>query len=171
MAAAGINFHGWPSEYTSLGYPVGADQALPGDLVYYENGGAGSQHIAVYVGNGQAVHGGFNYTQTVVFSTNIGSGPQFYRVAGGPPADVTPAPAPQPDPVPVMTLASAPAPASAVASHPGTRTHVVASGESLSSIAASEGLSSWQPLLDSNPQVTNPDLVYPGQVLTVPSSP
>jgi hypothetical protein len=37
-------------------------------------------HIAVYAGNGQAVHGGYNGNQTVVFSANVGSGPVFIRV-------------------------------------------------------------------------------------------
>ena len=37
-------------------------------------------HIAVYAGNGMAVHGGFNGNQTVVFSANVGSGPVFIRV-------------------------------------------------------------------------------------------
>ena len=37
-------------------------------------------HIAVYAGNGQAIHGGWNGNQTVVNSVNVGSGPVFIRV-------------------------------------------------------------------------------------------
>ena len=81
LAAVGIHFHDWPAGYLSLGRTVSAAEAQPGDLVYYANGGGGSAHIAVYAGNGMAVHGGFNGNQTVVFSVNVGSGPVFIRVS------------------------------------------------------------------------------------------
>jgi cell wall-associated NlpC family hydrolase len=80
LAAVGINFHDWPAGYLSLGRTVSAAEAQPGDLIYYADGGAGVAHIAVYAGNGQAVHGGYNGNQTVVFSANVGSGPVFIRV-------------------------------------------------------------------------------------------
>jgi cell wall-associated NlpC family hydrolase len=80
LAAVGINFHDWPAGYLSLGRTVSAAEAQPGDLIYYTNGGSGMAHIAVYAGNGQAVHGGYNGNQTVVFSANVGSGPVFIRV-------------------------------------------------------------------------------------------
>ena len=80
LAAVGINYHGWPAGYLSLGQTVSAAEAQPGDLIYYADGGAGVAHIAVYAGNGQAVHGGYNGNQTVVFSANVGSGPVFIRV-------------------------------------------------------------------------------------------
>jgi cell wall-associated NlpC family hydrolase len=81
LAAVGINFHDWPAGYLSLGKTVSAAEAQPGDLIYYADGGAGMAHIAVYAGNGQAVHGGYNGNQTVVFSANVGSGPVFIRVS------------------------------------------------------------------------------------------
>ncbi|GAB5077868.1 NlpC/P60 family protein [Arthrobacter sp. AD-310] len=81
LAAVGINFHDWPAGYLSLGRTVSAAEAQPGDLIYYADGGAGVAHIAVYAGNGQAVHGGYNGNQTVVFSANVGSGPVFIRVS------------------------------------------------------------------------------------------
>jgi len=81
LAAVGINYHGWPAGYLSLGKTVSAAEAQPGDLIYYADGGAGMAHIAVYAGNGQAVHGGYNGNQTVVFSANVGSGPVFIRVS------------------------------------------------------------------------------------------
>ncbi|MBT2596035.1 NlpC/P60 family protein [Arthrobacter sp. ISL-72] len=82
LAAVGINYHGWPAGYLSLGRTVSAAEAQPGDLAYYENGGMGLAHIAVYVGNGQAVHGGWNGGTTALFSVNVGSGPVFIRVGG-----------------------------------------------------------------------------------------
>lgn len=82
LAAVGINYHGWPAGYLSLGRTVSAAEAKPGDLAYYENGGMGLAHIAVYVGNGQAVHGGWNGGTTALFSVNVGSGPVFIRVGG-----------------------------------------------------------------------------------------
>ncbi|WP_461174043.1 C40 family peptidase [Arthrobacter sp. Z1-9] len=81
LAAVGINFHDWPAGYLSLGRTVSAAEAQPGDLLYYADGGSGMAHIAVYAGNGQAVHGGYNGNQTVVFSANVGSGPVFIRVS------------------------------------------------------------------------------------------
>lgn len=82
LAAAGINFHGWPAGYLSLGRTVSAGEARPGDLAYYKNGGTGMAHIAVYVGNGMAVHGGWNGGTTSLQSVNVGSGPVFIRVGG-----------------------------------------------------------------------------------------
>jgi len=49
--------------------------------------------------------------------------------------------------------------------------HVVATGDSLSTIAASEQLPDWRPLWDANAEVQNPDLVYEGQKLVVPTGP
>lgn len=77
LAAVGINFHGWPAGYLSLGRTVSAAEAQPGDLIYYADGGMGMAHIAVYIGNGQAVHGGWGGGTTAVFSANVGSGPVF----------------------------------------------------------------------------------------------
>jgi cell wall-associated NlpC family hydrolase len=82
LAAVGIHYHGWPAGYLSLGRTVSAAEARPGDLAYYQNGGMGLAHIAVYVGNGQAVHGGWNGGTTALFSVNVGSGPVFIRVGG-----------------------------------------------------------------------------------------
>jgi cell wall-associated NlpC family hydrolase len=77
LAAAGINFHDWPAGYLSLGRTVSAGEAQPGDLIYYADGGMGMAHIAVYIGNGQAVHGGWDGGTTAVFSVNVGSGPVY----------------------------------------------------------------------------------------------
>ena len=80
LKSVGINYHDWPAGYMKLGTQVSASQAQAGDLVYYANGGTGLAHIAVYAGNGQAVHGGWNGNQTVVNTANVGSGPVYIRV-------------------------------------------------------------------------------------------
>ena len=80
LKSVGINYHDWPIGYTKLGTQVSASQAQAGDLIYYANGGMGLAHIAVYAGNGQAVHGGWNGNQTVVNTANVGSGAVYIRV-------------------------------------------------------------------------------------------
>lgn len=81
LAAVGIQFHDWPAGYLSLGTTVSADQAVPGDLVYYQYSTYGVAHIAVYAGNGQAVHGGWLGNQTVLNSVYLpGGSPVFIRV-------------------------------------------------------------------------------------------
>lgn len=82
LRAAGINFHGWPMDYMRLGTVTSNPQ--PGDLVLYASNGFGQQHIAVYIGNGQAVHGGWNGMGTTIFSVNLptGSAPIYVSPAG-----------------------------------------------------------------------------------------
>jgi cell wall-associated NlpC family hydrolase len=72
LAAANVRFHDWPVGYLSLGYQVSAAEAIPGDLIYYAQNGAAVPHIAVYIGNGRAIHGGWNGNQTVEWSVNVG---------------------------------------------------------------------------------------------------
>ncbi len=55
----------WPSEYIQYGYYVDPSQAVAGNLIYYNNGGNGYDHIAVYIGDGQAVHG--NYSEYIQY--------------------------------------------------------------------------------------------------------
>ena len=80
LKSVGINYHDWPAGYMKLGTQVSASQAQAGELIYYANGGTGLAHIAVYAGNGQAVHGGWLGNQTVVNTANVGSGPVYIRV-------------------------------------------------------------------------------------------
>lgn len=80
LKSVGINYHDWPAGYMSLGTIVSASEAQPGDLIYYANGGMGLAHIAVYAGNGKAIHGGWLGNQTVVNSADIGSGAVYIRV-------------------------------------------------------------------------------------------
>lgn len=80
LKAVGINFHDWPVGYKSLGHIVSREEAVPGDLVYYVNGGTGLAHIGVYAGGDKAVHGGWLGNQTVLGPVDVGSGPEFIRV-------------------------------------------------------------------------------------------
>lgn len=66
-------------QFPAVGQFISASQAIPGDLVFYDNGGYGSSHIAVYAGNGKAVHGGWNGMNVVVSTVDIGSGPRYMR--------------------------------------------------------------------------------------------
>ena len=65
LAAVGINFHGWPEDYLSLGTLT--SNPVPGDIIVY------SGHVAIYVGNGQAIHGGWLGNRTVLASVNCGN--------------------------------------------------------------------------------------------------
>lgn len=58
LAAVGINFHGTPTAYLSLGELT--NNPVPGDICVYQG------HVALYIGNGKAVHGGWLGCQTVV---------------------------------------------------------------------------------------------------------
>jgi cell wall-associated NlpC family hydrolase len=80
LAAAGILYHGWPAGYLSLGPQVSPAAAQPGDLIFYSDGGMGVPHIAVYAGNGLAVHGGWFGGQTVEATAYVGSGPIFIHI-------------------------------------------------------------------------------------------
>lgn len=60
LKAVGINFHGAPYKYTALG--EWTDTPVPGDICIYQG------HVAIYIGNGQAVHGGWMGYTTVVYS-------------------------------------------------------------------------------------------------------
>lgn len=85
LQAAHINFYNWPKYYKTLGHTVAAKDARPGDLIYYANNGMGGSHIAVYIGNGQAIHGGWNGYTTARFSARLpyASAPQYIRVDKG----------------------------------------------------------------------------------------
>lgn len=58
LKAVGINFHGAPYAYSTLG--EWTDNPVPGDICIYQG------HVALYIGNGQAVHGGWLGNQTVI---------------------------------------------------------------------------------------------------------
>lgn len=73
LAVAGMNVpRRWPWQYADLGVDVGPANAQPGDLLLYAAQGGMPAHIAVAVGNGQAVHGGWNGNETRLWSVNVG---------------------------------------------------------------------------------------------------
>ncbi len=86
LALAGVSdaYQLWPDEYIYYGYYTDTPQA--GNLVYYNNGGRGVDHIAIYIGNGLCVHGNFwtadGVSQTIISSVYNGGGgsPQFIQV-------------------------------------------------------------------------------------------
>lgn len=63
--------------YESIGKKISKSQLKAGDIIYYNNAGAGVGHVAVYVGNNKAVHGG-SKGKVVLGGVNIGDGPAFY---------------------------------------------------------------------------------------------
>ncbi len=82
LANAGVSdaYQLWPDQYQGVyGYYTDSPQA--GDLIYYNNGGRGVDHIAVYIGNGQAVHGNYNGKTVIADAYQSGMGnPQYIRV-------------------------------------------------------------------------------------------
>ena len=65
----GVYFHGWPEDYRNFPGAVETSwaDAQPGDILVYRdgssydmNGPGHADHVAIYVGNGMAVHGGWN---------------------------------------------------------------------------------------------------------------
>lgn len=80
IAAVGLTYTGM-ANLGSLGPTIPMSAASPGDIIYYANGGTGSAHIAIYIGGGRAVHGGWSGYNTVVAGVNIGgSAPVFYDI-------------------------------------------------------------------------------------------
>lgn len=60
MANAGVSDAQslWPNEYADM-YGSVTDTPQAGNLIYYNQGGNGLDHVAIYVGDGQAVHGNY----------------------------------------------------------------------------------------------------------------
>ncbi|ROR66214.1 NlpC/P60 family protein [Agrococcus jenensis] len=80
IAAAGLPYTGKNGLF-NLGPTIPMSQASPGDVIYYANGGQGISHVAIYIGGGRAVHGGWSGYNTVVAGVNIGgSAPVFIDV-------------------------------------------------------------------------------------------
>ncbi|TDW08865.1 NlpC/P60 family protein [Breznakia blatticola] len=67
--------------FPELATSLSESQIKPGDLVYYDDAGFGSAHVAIYVGANQAVHGGFegNSVQISHVQLAYASTPRFYR--------------------------------------------------------------------------------------------
>lgn len=82
LANAGVSdaYQLWPDQYAGQ-YGYYTNDPQEGDLLYYNNGGRGVDHIAIYIGNGQAVHGNYE-GKTVIASAYLSTvaSPQFIRV-------------------------------------------------------------------------------------------
>ena len=82
LANAGVSdaYQLWPDQYAGQ-YGYYTNDPQEGDLLYYNNGGRGVDHIAIYIGNGQAVHGNYE-GKTVIASAYLSTAasPQFIRV-------------------------------------------------------------------------------------------
>ena len=82
LANAGVSdaYQLWPDQYVGQ-YGYYTDSPAEGDLIYYNNGGRGVDHIAIYIGNGQAVHGNYNGKTVIAGAYVDGAGtPQYIRV-------------------------------------------------------------------------------------------
>ena len=82
LANAGVSdaYQLWPDQYQGV-YGYYTDSPIAGDLIYYNNGGRGVDHIAIYIGNGQAVHGNYNGKTVIADAYQSGMGnPQYIRV-------------------------------------------------------------------------------------------
>lgn len=82
LAMSGVSdaYQLWPDQYAGQ-YGYYTDTPTAGNLIYYDNGGRGVDHIAIYIGDGQAVHGNYN-GQTVIASVYDGGvgAPQYIQV-------------------------------------------------------------------------------------------
>ena len=82
LANAGVSdaYQLWPDQYAGQ-YGYYTNDPQEGDLLYYNNGGRGVDHIAIYIGNGQAVHGNYNGKTVIASAYQNGMGnPQYIRV-------------------------------------------------------------------------------------------
>lgn len=63
-------------------YDISYEEALPGDVIYYTDGGLGMQHYAVYLGNDLALQGNMDggISRLGSIYLNKGSEPQFKRL-------------------------------------------------------------------------------------------
>ena len=99
--------------------------------------------------------------QVLTLPVPIGGGEEFNLPQPAPAVEAPAVEAPAPAPV----QAEAPAPVQAAA--PQTTTHFVQPNEGLASIARNYGVS-MASLLRAN-SISNPDIIYPGQVLNIPN--
>ena len=110
-----------------------------------------SGHIGVYIGNGEIIEArGFDYG---VVKTTIKdrSFTKWLKIPGLEYSSI-PAPAPEPEPTPA----------------PVVNKYTVKKGDTLSKIAKAHGVT-LKKLIAANPQIKNPNLIYPGQKITIPS--
>lgn len=131
----------------------------PGDLVVYSFSSF-ADHVAIYVGNGRTV-------DTASHHPNGGVGYSRLQRAGGTIAGVV-RPSGSPD-APEPRRAPAAPRESAPPVRASGRTYTVRPGDWLAKIAREQGAGTWRTLYALNgDRVSDPDLIYPGQVLRLP---
>lgn len=58
--------------FLALFHKIPFEEAKPGDIIYYTDGGLGVDHVATYIGDGLAVHGNFGDNhETVIYYANM----------------------------------------------------------------------------------------------------
>ena len=120
---------------------------IPGLAVWKEG------HIGVYVGNGEVIEArGFDYG---VQKYNLSDRPYKYWLKVPGLEYISPAPTPQPVPTPT------PEPS------PVQTTYKVKKGDTLSKIAKVHKVT-LKKLIAANPQIKNPDLIHPGDIINIP---
>lgn len=143
---------------------VSLSSIRPGDLVVYSFSSY-ADHVAMYVGGSRTV-------DTASHHPNGGVGYSTLHRLGGTIAGVV---RPAGSTAPSSAGREAPAPSvkrapSAEGTQPvSANTHTVAEGDWLSTIARHYG-TTWQAIFDLNrDRISDPDLIYPGQVLRLPA--
>ena len=108
-------------------------------------------HIGVYIGNGEVIEArGFDYgLQKYKLSERPYT--KWLKVPGLEYNSVTSSPQPVPEPQPAPT----------------PKTYKVKKGDTLSKIAKAHKVT-LKKLIAANPQIKNPDLIYPGQIINIP---
>ena len=106
-----------------------------------------SGHIGVYIGNGEIIEArGFDYG---VVKTNI-SDRSFTKWLKIPGLEYVSSPQPEPTPQPAPE-----------------KTYKVKKGDTLSKIAKANNVT-LKKLIAANPQIKNPDLIHPGDIIKIP---
>ncbi|MDH6367494.1 MULTISPECIES: NlpC/P60 family protein [unclassified Breznakia] len=67
--------------FPGLSTAISENQLKPGDIIYYDDAGFGSAHVAIYIGSNQAVHGGFEGNSVKISHVKLAyaSSPRYYR--------------------------------------------------------------------------------------------
>ena len=121
---------------------------IPGLAVWKEG------HIGVYVGNGEVIEArGFDYG---VQKYKLSDRPytKWLKIPG---LEYLSSPIPSPQPVPEPKPEPAPEP----------KTYKVKKGDTLSKIAKANKVT-LKKLIAANPQIKNPNLIHPGDIITIP---
>ena len=125
---------------------------IPGLAVWKEG------HIGVYVGEGYVIEArGFNYG---VQKYKLSDRPytKWLKIPG---LEYLSSPVPSPQPVPDPKPEPAPEP------KPEPKTYKVKKGDTLSKIAKANKVT-LKKLIAANPQIKNPDLIHPGDIINIP---